>query len=85
MNIVFFGNPHFASNALNSLIEKKYNINLVVTNPDKKMAKHVLSLEAPDTMNLCQIRIVDTSIYNADVEIQCPLLEITLPGFERPV
>ena len=22
MNIVFFGNPHFASNALNSLIEK---------------------------------------------------------------
>ena len=39
MNIVFFGNPHFASNALNSLIEKKYNINLVVTNPDKKMGR----------------------------------------------
>ena len=39
MNIVFFGNPHFASNALNSLIEKKYDINLVVTNPDKKMGR----------------------------------------------
>lgn len=49
------------------------------------MAKHVLSLEAPDTMNLCQIRIVDTSVYNTDVEVECPILEVTLPGFERPV
>ena len=43
--------------------------------------KHVLSLEAPDTMNLCQLRIVDTSIYNVDAGIKCPVLEITLPGF----
>jgi len=49
------------------------------------MAKHVLSLEAPDTLNLCQLRIVDTSLYNTDVEIKCPLLEITLPGFNYSV
>lgn len=49
------------------------------------MAKHVLSLEAPDTLNLCQLRVVDTSLYNEDVEVKCPLLEITLPGFNYSV
>lgn len=49
------------------------------------MAKHVLSLEAPDTLNLCQLRIVDTSIYNEDAQVKCPLLEITLPGFNYSV
>jgi hypothetical protein len=49
------------------------------------MAKHVLSLEAPDTMNLCQLRLMDTSVYNPDVEIKCPILEITLPGFNYAV
>lgn len=49
------------------------------------MSQHVLSLEAPDTMNLCQLRVVDTSVYNPDVEIKCPILEITLPGFSYPV
>lgn len=49
------------------------------------MAQHVLSLEAPDTMNLCQLGVVDTSIYNPDVEVKCPILEITLPGFSVPV
>lgn len=49
------------------------------------MAKHILSLEAPDTLNLCQLRVVDTSVYNADAEIKCPLLQITLPGFNYSV
>lgn len=49
------------------------------------MAKHVLSLEAPDTLNPCQLRVVDTSIYNPDVPVKCPLLEITLPGFAYSV
>jgi hypothetical protein len=49
------------------------------------MAQHVLSLEAPDTMNLCQLRLVDTSIYNTDVAVKCPILEVTLPGFTSPV
>jgi len=49
------------------------------------MAKHVLSIEAPETLNLCQLRLVDTSVYNSDVQIQCPILEVTLPGFNSPV
>lgn len=49
------------------------------------MAKHVLSFEAPDTMNLCQLRLVDTSIYNPDAEVKCPILEVTLPGFSYAV
>lgn len=49
------------------------------------MANHVLSLEAPDTLNLCQLRIVDTSVYNSDVTIKCPLLQVTLPGFKYAV
>ena len=49
------------------------------------MAQHVLSLEAPDTMNLCQLRLVDTSVYNTDVVVKCPILEVTLPGFTSPV
>lgn len=49
------------------------------------MAQHVLSLEAPDTMNKCILRIVDTSIYNSQVPVTCPVLQVTLPGFQRPV
>ena len=49
------------------------------------MAQHVLSLEVPDTMNLCQLRVVDTSIYNPDVAVKCQILEITLPGFNYAV
>jgi hypothetical protein len=49
------------------------------------MSQHVLSLEVPDTMNLCQLRVFDTSIYNQDVIVKCPILEITLPGFNSPV
>lgn len=49
------------------------------------MGRHVLSLEAPDTLNKCILRISDTSIYNVDAGVRCPLLQITLPGFVRPV
>lgn len=49
------------------------------------MAQHVLSIEAPDTMNKCVLRLVDTSVYNPDKDPDCLLLQITLPGFKRPV
>ncbi len=49
------------------------------------MAQHSLSLEAPDTLNKCILRVVDTSVYNSQVTVKCPLLEITPPGFLRPV
>lgn len=49
------------------------------------MSQHVLSLEAPDTMNKCILRVVDTSVYNPDRDPDCLLLQITLPGFKRPV
>lgn len=49
------------------------------------MAQHTLSLEAPDTLNKCILRLVDTSVYNSSVTITCPLLQITVPGFRNPV
>jgi hypothetical protein len=49
------------------------------------MAQHVLSVEAPVTMNSCVLRLVDTSIYSPAVPYDCPLLEITLPGFNYAV
>ena len=49
------------------------------------MAKHVLSLEAPDTMNLCQLHVMDTSVYSDIVPVVCPILEVTVPGFNYAV
>ena len=49
------------------------------------MARHVLSLEIPDTLNKCILRVVDTSVYAPDIEVTCPLLQITLPGFIHPI
>lgn len=48
------------------------------------MANHVLSLEAPDTLNGCILRVVDTSIYQKMMPIKCLLLQVTMPGFNRP-
>lgn len=48
------------------------------------MANHRLSLEVPDTTSKCLIRLVDTSSYNPLVPTNCPLLEITPPGFWKP-
>lgn len=49
------------------------------------MAKHILSLEAPDTLNSKILRVIDTSIYATDMAPECPVLEVTLPGFKLPV
>jgi len=49
------------------------------------MAQHVLSLETPDTLNKCILRVVDTSIYNPNSAPVCPLLQITPPGFTYPI
>lgn len=49
------------------------------------MANHVLSLEAPDTLNKCQLRLVDTSVYNVLSPVTCPSLEVTVPGFKDVV
>lgn len=49
------------------------------------MANHVLSLEAPATLNTCLLRIIDTSVYNPDVTVKCPQLSVTLPGFNYSV
>jgi hypothetical protein len=48
-------------------------------------SKHQLSLEVPDTNNCSVFRIFDTSIYTPDLEVTCPRLEITSPGFNEPV
>jgi hypothetical protein len=47
------------------------------------MANHILSLETPDTLNDCILRVVDTSIYSDLLSRDCPRLEITYPGFSR--
>jgi len=49
------------------------------------MSHHVLSLEVLDTMNACQLLVMDTSIYNPDSAVECQLLQITLPGFSQAV
>jgi len=48
------------------------------------MARHVLSLEVPDTMNKSILRIMDTSIYAPNLDVKCQLLQVTLPGFAVP-
>ena len=49
------------------------------------MAQHFLSVEAPDTMNSCVLKLVDTSVYSPAVPYDCPILEITLPGFNYAI
>jgi hypothetical protein len=49
------------------------------------MAQHFLSVEAPDTMNSCVLKLVDTSVYSPTVPYDCPILEITLPGFNYAI
>ncbi len=48
------------------------------------MANHLLSLEVPETLNTCVLPIFDTSTYSASNTIDCPLLEITPPGYNSP-
>lgn len=49
------------------------------------MAQNVLSVEVIDTLNKCIFRVQDTSVYNLQRPVICPLLQITLPGFTVPV
>ena len=48
------------------------------------MAKHTLSLDIPNTLGSCVLRIVDTSVYNPTIPLECTKLEITPPGFWEP-
>lgn len=45
------------------------------------MAKHTLSLNVNDLLNTCILRIEDTSVYDPNLPVTCPTLEITPPGF----
>jgi hypothetical protein len=49
------------------------------------MAKHTLSLEIPDTLNDCILRVVDTSLYADKPPVECPYLDIQGPGFSCSV
>lgn len=48
------------------------------------MATHKLSLDIPDTLNDCALKVWDSSIYSEDLPTECPKLEVTLPGFQLP-
>jgi hypothetical protein len=45
------------------------------------MGQHKLSLDIPDILNDCIIRVVDTSAYDPDLPVTCATLNITVPGF----
>ena len=45
------------------------------------MANHVLSLEVPDVYNACIIKLFDTSVYADNMPVVCPILDVTVPGF----
>jgi len=45
------------------------------------MASHKLSLEVPDVLNTCVLKIFDTSVYAENVPVVCPVLDVTVPGF----
>ena len=47
MKIVFMGTPDFAKESLKAIYEKEYNIELVVTNPDKKQGRGMKFVETP--------------------------------------
>jgi hypothetical protein len=47
--------------------------------------KHTLALDIPDTACENILRIMDASIYAQDLVIDCPRLDITLPGFTTPI
>jgi hypothetical protein len=49
------------------------------------MARHKLSLEVIPTTNCDILRIDDTSVYAEDLPIDCPILNITVPGFNYSV
>lgn len=48
-------------------------------------SKHQLSLDIQQTNNCSLFRIVDTSIYSVNLDVDCVTLLITPPGFNEPV
>jgi methionyl-tRNA formyltransferase len=47
IKIVFFGTPDFAAEILESLLEKKFNVVSVVTQPDKKIGRNQKIVHSP--------------------------------------
>lgn len=47
--------------------------------------KHTLALDIPDTACENIIRIWDASVYGEGLDIDCPRLDIYLPGFSMPI
>jgi hypothetical protein len=48
-------------------------------------SKHQLSLDIQQTNNCSLFRVIDTSIYSPDLDVTCPSLDITPPGFNQAV
>lgn len=48
-------------------------------------SKHQLSLDIQQTNNCSLFRVVDTSVYSDNLDVDCPILEITPPGFNQSV
>lgn len=44
-----------------------------------------LELEIPDTRSVKTLRILDNSLYNSKIEVECGILEITPPGYNNSV
>ena len=49
------------------------------------MAKHLLSLDMPNTLNTCILRVVDTSTYDPSLTPGSLTLDILAPGYTNPV
>lgn len=47
--------------------------------------KHTLALEIPDTACDTILRIWDGSVYGQGLDVDCPRLDIYLPGFTAPI
>jgi len=49
------------------------------------MAKHILALNIPTTLNKCILTVCDESVYADGLVVDCPSLVITTPGAVCPV
>jgi hypothetical protein len=47
--------------------------------------KHNLALDIPETACENILRIIDASVYGPNLDVDCPRLDITLPGFVTPI
>lgn len=46
---------------------------------------HRLSLEIPDTLQGCILRVQDTSSYVEEISVKCAQLQVSIPGFKNSV